>query len=234
MSDSRSLSRLVAGVWLIVLLSGTPGWAERPPERKEEAALVVTGQVEKVYTNVDEANINQIVAIRIDSVERGKGFNPGDLLDARCFRRKPNAPRIPAAYGHHDLPREGERIRAYLNPRDGGVYEGIYPDWIDRLAPAPPGGGPPGPQPWTLGVFTQSIGLGNRTVLQITRVVPGSAAQRANLEPGDMILDANGTPTRTPQELKQAIDRSNGSLRLTVRDVRTGRNTLTDVTLDSP
>ena len=53
----------------------------------------MTGKVRKVYTNTDPANVNYIVEIAVDAVERGEGVAPGQILDARCFRRRPEAPR---------------------------------------------------------------------------------------------------------------------------------------------
>jgi S1-C subfamily serine protease len=67
--------------------------------------------------------------------------------------------------------------------------------------------------------------------LQITQVVPGGAAQRASLEPGDILLEANGEPTRTQQDLLRILAQSGGSLKLTIRDVRTGRLTTTEIAL---
>ncbi|MBX6314658.1 MAG: PDZ domain-containing protein [Isosphaeraceae bacterium] len=209
--------------------------AERPPERKEDAALVVTGRVGKVYTNVDAVEENYIIEIQVEAVERGRGARAGETVDARIFRRRPDAPRVPAAYGHHDFPREGERVRAYLNRRPDGQFEGTYPDWIDRLSGGSPGGpgAPPPGRGRVLGVFTRPVALPGRAGLQITQVTPGSPAQRAGLEPGDIILEANGQPTRTPDELLRAIHEADGSLRLTIRDVRSGRLLTAEATLES-
>jgi hypothetical protein len=123
--------KALAGIVAACLVSAAP--ADRPPEPKAEATLVVTGTVGKVYANTDLENINYIVEIRIETVEKGAGFKAGDIVDVRCFQRKESAPLVPAAHGHQDLPKEGERIRAYLNLREGNIYEGAYPSWIDRL-----------------------------------------------------------------------------------------------------
>jgi S1-C subfamily serine protease len=61
--------------------------------------------------------------------------------------------------------------------------------------------------------------------LQITQVALGGAAHRARLEPGDLITEAGGEPTRSQADLLRAISQSGGSLKLTIRDVRTGRMT---------
>src|SRR5438093_219907 len=80
-----------------------PARAERPPQPKQQADLIVTGQVGKVYTNTDPADVNSIVEIEVRSIEKGQGVRPGQILDARCFQRRRDAPRVPAAYGHHQV-----------------------------------------------------------------------------------------------------------------------------------
>ena len=42
-----------------------------------------------------------------------KAVQPGQVLDARCFQRRRDAPRVPAAYGHQQVPREGDIIWEY-------------------------------------------------------------------------------------------------------------------------
>ena len=120
--------------------------------------------------------------------------------------------------------------------RPDGRYEGTYPNWIDPLGTGPPGGGAPGPGArypyWALGVYTQPVRFGDRAGLQIIQVAVGSAAHRAGLEAGDILLEANGEPIRSQEDLLRVISRSGGSLRLTIRDVRTGRPTTTEVALN--
>jgi hypothetical protein len=214
-------------VLIFLALITAPARAERPPEPKPQADLIVTGQVGKVYTNTDRADINFIVEIEVRSTEKGQAIQPGQILDARCFQRRPDAPRVPAAYGHHQVPREGDKVRAYLMRRPDGRYEGTYPDWIDPMSSGPPGGDPPRPEArypyWVLGVYTRPVGLGDRTGLLIMQVDPGGPAHRAELKAGDIIVEANGEPIRSQEELLRVISQSGGSLKLTIRDVRTGK-----------
>jgi hypothetical protein len=220
---------------VLLVLGATSVWAERPPEPKQDADLIVTGRVGKVYTNIDSANVNYIVEIEVQSTQKGQAFPPGQILDARCFQRQRDAPRVPAAYGHHQVPREGDTIKAYLMKRPDSRYEGTYPDWIDAMGAVPPDGGPPGPGArypfWAMGVFTQPLRLGDRAGLQITQVAPRGAALQAGLEPGDIILEANGEPTQSQADLLRVISRSGGSLKVTIRDVRTGRLATKEVAL---
>ena len=61
--------------------------------------------------------------------------------------------------------------------------------------------------------------------LQIDRLVRFSAAERAGLEPGDVLLSANGISLQCKKDLLQAIRDSHGRLILQVLDVRTGQIT---------
>ncbi len=61
--------------------------------------------------------------------------------------------------------------------------------------------------------------------LRITSVTPGGAANLAGLEVGDTILTANNVPTGSIVDLHRAIADSQGLLRMTILDVRSG-NTL--------
>lgn len=57
---------------------------------------------------------------------------------------------------------------------------------------------------------------------RVDRVVPGSPAARAGLEPGDILVTGNQRPLTCKQALVSAINQSGGHLRLTVINVRTG------------
>ena len=52
-------------------LLATPARAKRPPEPKQEADLIVTGQVGKVYTNTDSADVNHVIEIEVRSTQKG-------------------------------------------------------------------------------------------------------------------------------------------------------------------
>ena len=77
----------------------------------------------------------------------------------------------------------------------------------------------------SLGVSAESVSLGTRTALKVTRVEPGSLAEKAGLEPGDVIVEADGAPVTGPEQLVSAVRKSGPTLELTVRDSRTGRDT---------
>ena len=83
-----------------------------------------------------------------------------------------------------------------------------------------------------LGVKTEAVRLGLRTTaLRVTEVQPGSPAEKAGIEKGDVIVQANGTPTGDVQQLNAAVQASGPVLTLTVRDTRTGKDVPVQVEL---
>ena len=100
-------------------------------------------------------------------------------------------------------------------------------------SPAAPPATPPTSAPvgMSLGISAESVSLGLRTALKVTRVTADSPAQKAGLEPGDVIVEADGTPITGPEELISVVRKSGPTLELTVRDSRTGRDTPVTVAL---
>lgn len=123
------------GLWatlVLLLLVVRPALAERPPESQDDATHVVEGLVTGVFMREDRSNRSYVVRIVVDKVIRGADVKEGDYFYAECFQRRKEAPRIPAAYGHRAVPKEEQRIRAYVI-RDIGRSEGIYSDWFQIL-----------------------------------------------------------------------------------------------------
>ncbi len=84
-----------------------------------------------------------------------------------------------------------------------------------------------------LGVVTYAGEYGASQGQVIMRVVPGSAAEKAGLVPGDVILTFNGTPVPSADDLDQAFNTANGKFEVSVWDARTGRKSTISGTLDS-
>ena len=126
--------RYCASVCLFVALMAivSDSYAERPPEKREDATYVITGTVDGLYVRKTKYYRHYIVKIRVEQVERGEGVEAGDVFYAACLRRDPQAPPEPSPQGHAAIPREGQRIRAYVNHLRG-ENEGVYPNWVDVL-----------------------------------------------------------------------------------------------------
>jgi hypothetical protein len=109
--------------------------AERPVQKRENADCVVTGKVMAVYLHDSEGYRQYIVEIRIEDVDKGDGLKKGDTFRAFCYQRKDGKGGLEFdTAGHSAVPKEGQRIKAYVN-RERGHNEGVYPDWFDS-APA--------------------------------------------------------------------------------------------------
>ncbi|MCU0963120.1 MAG: PDZ domain-containing protein [Pirellulaceae bacterium] len=93
----------------------------------------------------------------------------------------------------------------------------------DRSGNAPGASSPP-PSRVALGVSAETVMVGSRTALKVTRVAPGSPAEQAGLETNDVIVAVDGAPITSPEQLLAAVRKSGPTLELTVRDSRTGRD----------
>ncbi len=87
-----------------------------------------------------------------------------------------------------------------------------------------------------LGVATElvSLGLGGRRGLKVTAVIPDSPAARAGLESGDIVVAVGGRPVESKDELAVAYKQTDGNLRVTVRNVRTGEDVDVEVGSGQP
>src|SRR5262249_35350943 len=75
------------------------------------------------------------------------------------------------------------------------------------------------------------VSLGQRTAIKVIAVEPGGPGQKAGLEPGDVIVEANGIAITGADTLAAALRQSGPVMKLTVRDTRTGRDTPLQVDL---
>lgn len=87
------------------------------------------------------------------------------------------------------------------------------------------------PPPISLGISAEAVTIGVRSALKVTRVMPDSAAAKAGLEPGDVLVKVNGTAITRPEQLAAALRKTGPKLTLTVRDIRTGKDVDVEVEL---
>ncbi len=81
----------------------------------------------------------------------------------------------------------------------------------------------------SLGLSAEPVTVGTRSALKVIRVDPAGPAAKAGVEPGDILVAANGAPTTGVEQLLTALRKSGPTLKLTVRDSRTGRDVDVDV-----
>jgi hypothetical protein len=105
--------------------------AERVPEDRNLAPVIVRGVVEAIDESWTLEFDHYRIWVRVDSVERGASIRPGDRVAVSCFRWARHLP-IPGESGHRSIPHVGDLIRAFAHPA-GTEYRGNYPDWYELI-----------------------------------------------------------------------------------------------------
>jgi serine protease Do len=82
-----------------------------------------------------------------------------------------------------------------------------------------------------LGAVTELAFHDDDFAVKITEIEPGSAAARAGLKPGILIISANGKPVLHPNDLNNAARESRGPMKLTVVDPNSGKKANVEVNL---
>lgn len=123
---------------VLCLAAAAAALADPPAEKREDADLIVVGRVSAVYARDTLGYRDYIVEVRVTLVPKGKGIKSGDTFRAFCYKAKPGAKLNPDfdSAGHSAVPREGQRVRLFVNKADGRNV-GVYPDWFDILPPYP-------------------------------------------------------------------------------------------------
>jgi S1-C subfamily serine protease len=83
-----------------------------------------------------------------------------------------------------------------------------------------------------LGVVTELAFHNDEFAVKVTEIEPGSPASRAGLQPGALILAANGKLVLHPNELNDAVRTSAGTLTLTVVDPITGKKENVEINVE--
>jgi hypothetical protein len=107
-------STVIASLVLIACL-GTTALAERPPERRDKADLVVVGTIKKITSKKspwggDGESTSYTAEVTVDKVDRGKGARVGETIKVNWYRVT-KSPRklLPGAYGHsYDIKEKDE------------------------------------------------------------------------------------------------------------------------------
>ncbi len=81
--------------------------------------------------------------------------------------------------------------------------------------------------------LAQEFGLSTTSGALVQNVVPRSAAAKAGLEAGDVIVALGGKPVRSVEDLLAALRQHKPGDRVSVTVVRSGKRLTLDVTLDA-
>ena len=140
--------------------------AQRAPQTKEGASIVVDGIVREVFRSPRQTQVDYVIQIEVSRSEYGRSPAdpkrvqapaPGDQIYVHVFQPSPEHQGRPGAGGHSAIPAEKSQIRTYLYPRAQGGWEGAFPDWFDQAGivaqnrvpnePEPPAEAAPGQAP---------------------------------------------------------------------------------------
>jgi hypothetical protein len=120
---------------LATCLTLTPvAWADRAPDDRGTAKVVVEGEVEAVEQSKDGEHDWFLVSVRVRKVDKGSGVKAGDVFKVTCYRLVRPKPKSFASPGHLGVPARGDLVRAFVSDHEThGGREGVYPDWFDKL-----------------------------------------------------------------------------------------------------
>jgi len=178
--------------------------------------------------------VNDRLVLRVKSVERGGAAQQAGIEVGDVIIGVKEAP-LQSAAQLEDLARRGEPISLMVVDVNTSRSTRI------ELRPGQQSDAQVSTEPTTtltqrrsLGLTAESVRLGQRTALKVVRVEPGSAAQKAGIEPDDILVAANGAPLTGPEQLGSALRKSGPTLTLTVRDSRSGRDVPVEVVIGGP
>jgi hypothetical protein len=128
-------------ILLAVLAFAATARAERPPQVREEARLIVSGTVQKITVETfpfgnDGLRSDYTANVLIDAVQKGKQVKPQQTLAVSWFQitKRPTQP-MPGAYGHRYTIKAKDRATFWLMTQNpGGSWALIYsPQGIEKL-----------------------------------------------------------------------------------------------------
>lgn len=107
--------------------------ADYPGEAEEKATNILTGTVTTIYSKVTRTEAHEtghyIAEVRVESVQKGEGIQPGQLAYVRYWHHLKwleKGPIPPGPSGHANIPKEGERRRICLVKSADGALDVYY------------------------------------------------------------------------------------------------------------
>ena len=106
--------------------------AERPPQSRDDAKLVVSGTVKAITTKDsafggDGVRTDYTAEVVVDSVDRGEKVKAGDTITLTWFHvtKKPTG-FIVGAFGHGYALKEKDKAKFWLMDRGPGTPKGVW------------------------------------------------------------------------------------------------------------
>lgn len=106
----------------------------KTPDELAKAKVIVVGKLNHTFRETTRSaeweDHHGVVEIAVESVERGEGVKPGDIIFARFWNRYWIGKKDPPPYGTgHHMHANGSKIRAHLEPGKG-AYEILLPNGL--------------------------------------------------------------------------------------------------------
>ena len=121
--------------------------AQRAPQTKEGASIVVDGIVREVFRSPRQTQVDYVIQIEVSRSEYGRSPAdpkrvqapaPGDQIYVHVFQPSPEHQGRAGASGHSAIPTEKSQIRAYLYPgrraagKERSPTGSTRPAWLPR------------------------------------------------------------------------------------------------------
>jgi serine protease Do len=220
--------------------------ASRPetPTLGGKSALAVLG-----FTG-ESMNVKGQFVLRVSSVEQGgpaqrSGLEPGDIVVGANDKALGGLDQLATLERQRTLKSllvldvntgKAVRVPIDLTAAPGAKPANEIPPVVNNTpdASATNRNAAPAGTSKSLGISAEPVAVGRRTGMKVIRVDPGSPAQTAGIEVGDVIVAANDVPVTGVEVLSAVLHKSGPSLTLTVRDTRTGRDVPVAVKIGGP
>src|SRR5262245_11535064 len=131
--------RAIAPVlWLSCVCQTSSALAQRAS--KDDAALILDGVVQKVFSNSGQSQAEKLVQIDVRqstarriAPPRAHVPVPGEIVYVHVFPQQ-QAALFSKPEGSGAVPQERAQIRAFLVAREDGTWEGASPDWFEQIS----------------------------------------------------------------------------------------------------
>jgi serine protease Do len=205
--------------------TGLPRDGTNPPARAASRSLGISAEP----VTIGQRTGMKVVGVHPDSPAQKAGIEPGDVIVAANGVSITGAEALSAVV-HKSGASLSLTVRDTRTGKDARVEVKLGGDEPAATAPAPADPVPSG-SGRKLGVVTELVFHDVDPAAKVTEVEPGSPAAVAGIEPGDVILEANGTAVLHPKTLDDIVRKSGPTLKLIVVDPRTRQKTPVEVKL---
>ena len=217
---------------------GLPPLADRPETTdtpKDAPISIPQPRGRSLGVSAEPVTIGQrtgmkVIGVHPDSPAQKAGIEPGDVIVAANGVAITGA-EVLSAVVHKSGASLSLTVRNTRNGKDTRVDVNLGGEEPGNLTPAPTDAASPPASGRRLGAVTELVFHDVDPAVKVTEVEPGSPAANAGIEPGDVIVEANGTPVLHPKTLEEIVRKSGQNLKLMVIDPRTQKKTPVDVTL---